>query len=165
MEAAPGFEPGITVLQTVARPNIAPQNQSGPACECEPARTTSPAVRPKPRPADEGIADYLLVHIVVAAAATTATRHAGTSLTLLLGNLGDKSLGREQETGDRRRVLQRRAGHLGRIHDSGFEQVFVLLGRRVEADGALLLLHLLHDDRAFQTGVVDDLTKGLLERA
>jgi hypothetical protein len=48
----------------------------------------------------------------------------GTGLVLLLGKLGDERFGREQEPRDRRRVLERRAGHLGRADDAGLEEVF-----------------------------------------
>ena len=43
------------------------------------------------------------------------------------------ALGREQEPGDRRRVLQRGAGHLGRVDDAGLDQVLELAGEGVEA--------------------------------
>src|ERR1700690_1111253 len=43
-----------------------------------------------------------------------AARRMGGGRILLLGDLGDHALGREQEPSDRSRVLQRRACHLGR---------------------------------------------------
>ena len=50
-------------------------------------------------------------------------------------------------------MLQRRADHLGRIDHPSRDEVFVLLGLRVEPLVVLHLLHALHDDRAFVTGV------------
>src|SRR5450432_2415889 len=84
---------------------------------------------------------------------------------LLLGTLGDERLGRQHERGDRRRVLQRRAHDLRRVDDAGLDEVLVLLGRRVEAEGALAVLDLLDDDRAVDAGVVRDLAQRLLARA
>ena len=66
--------------------------------------------------------------------------------------------------GDRRRVLQRRTGDLGRVDDAGLDQVGQLAGRRVEADRALGGLDLTHDDRAFEAGVVGDVAAGSDER-
>ena len=51
----------------------------------------------------------------------------------LLRLVGDDGLGGEEQRGDRRGVLQRRAGHLGRVDDAGGDQVDVLAGRGVEA--------------------------------
>ena len=44
---------------------------------------------------------------------------------LRLGLLGDQGLGGQQQPGDRRRVLQRRAHDLGRVDDAGLDQVLV----------------------------------------
>ena len=81
-----------------------------------------------------------------------------------LGLVGDERLGGEEQAGDRRRVLQRRTGHLGRVDDAGLEQVDELAGGGVEADGAGLALDLLHDDRTLETGVVGDEPSRRLER-
>ena len=51
----------------------------------------------------------------------------------LLGIVGDGRLGDEDERGDRRGVLQRRAGDLDRVDDAHLEQVAVLAGGGVEA--------------------------------
>src|SRR5277367_2295193 len=72
---------------------------------------------------------------------------------LLLRDLGDHALGREQEPGDRRRVLQRRAGDLGRVDDAGLHEVLVLVGRDVVAEVALAGEYLADDNRAFNTRV------------
>ena len=45
---------------------------------------------------------------------------------LFVRNLGDRSaLGREQQTGDRSRVLQRGAGDLRQVNHAGLHEVFV----------------------------------------
>ena len=46
----------------------------------------------------------------------------------LLRNLGDQTLGGEQQAGDGAGVLQRGARHLLRINDTGLHEVFILLG-------------------------------------
>jgi hypothetical protein len=51
----------------------------------------------------------------------------------LLRLVGDDGLGGEEQRRDRRRVLQRRAGHLGGVDDAGLDQVDVLAGGGVEA--------------------------------
>ena len=51
----------------------------------------------------------------------------------LLGLVGDDGLGGEEQRGDRRGVLQRRARDLRRVDDALREQVAVLAGRGVEA--------------------------------
>ena len=84
---------------------------------------------------------------------------------LLLLDLRDHHLGRQHEARDGRGVLERRLRHLGRVDDPRLEQVLHLLGGRVEADVAALLLELLEDDRALDPRVRDDLAGGLLERA
>src|SRR6187455_1183131 len=55
---------------------------------------------------------------VLAAVAAAARRHGSLPL---LRHLGDERLRRQEETRDRRGVLQRRAAHLGRIDDAGLE--------------------------------------------
>src|SRR5947199_9924329 len=52
---------------------------------------------------------------------------------LLLRDLGDQRLGRQQQARHARRVLQRRAGHLGRVDDAGLAPVDVLLRADVQA--------------------------------
>ena len=49
---------------------------------------------------------------------------------LLLRNLGDHRFGGQHQGRDGGRVLQRRAGHLGRVDDARLHQVFVLVGLR-----------------------------------
>ena len=71
----------------------------------------------------------------------------------LLRNFGDQAFGRQQQTGDGSRVLQRGAGDLLRVHHAGFDEVFVFAGGDVVAFVAFALLDFLHDDRAFDAGV------------
>src|SRR5690606_14379235 len=82
---------------------------------------------------------------------------------LLLGLLGDDGLGGEEQPGDRRGVLQRRPGHLGRVDDARLEHVDVLTGRRVEAVARRKAAHLLDHDAALETGVDGDLLERLLQ--
>ena len=73
---------------------------------------------------------------------------------LLLRLLGHHRLGGEQQRGDARGVLERRAHDLGRVDHAGLHQVLVLLGLGVEAEGALAVLHLVDHDRAVDAGVL-----------
>src|SRR4029077_20679753 len=100
-------------------------------------------------------------HATATAAVATATAAAG----LLLRSLGDERLGGEHERGHRGRVLERRAHDLGRVDDAGLHQVLVLLGRRVEAERALAVLDLLHDDRTVDAAVAGDLAQRFLDGA
>src|SRR5207342_1624072 len=77
----------------------------------------------------------------------------------LLRQLGDHRFGRDHQAGDRRGVLQRGAGDLGRIQDAGFDHVDVLAGRGVVAVGALAFHHLVENDRRLVTGVGHDLAQ------
>src|SRR5271166_4176276 len=51
----------------------------------------------------------------------------------LLRLVGNDGLGRQEQPGDGRRVLQRRAGHLDRVGHAGLQQVLVLTGGGVQA--------------------------------
>src|SRR5207248_10057759 len=56
--------------------------------------------------------------------------------------------------------------HLGRIDDTGLDQVDIFVSRRVEAEVHVFIgANFLDDDRAFVTRVVHDLTQRLFERA
>ena len=79
-----------------------------------------------------------------------------------LGLLGNESLGGEEQSGDRGRVLQGRPGHLGRVDDAGGDQVLVLAGCGVEAEATLAGTNLLDDDTALEAGVDRDLADRLL---
>src|SRR5829696_1408410 len=84
---------------------------------------------------------------------------------LLVGHLGHDRLGGEDVLGDRRGVLQRRAGDHGGVDDARADQVDVLAGGRVEPVAGLGLLDLVDDDGALEAGVLRDLAERLLERA
>src|SRR5688500_13173587 len=103
-----------------------------------------------------------LVHPAHAAARSAAT----TTSALLLPPLDDDRFRREQEAGDRRGVLERRARHLRRVDDARLHQVLVGVGQGVVTEGiALRGANLLDDDRAFTAGVRDDDADRLLDRA
>src|SRR5262249_46252866 len=74
--------------------------------------------------------------------AAHATGHSGGRRLLLLLDLGDESLGREHQSGHRRRVLQRVLGDLRRVDDSRLQHVLDLLTVRVEPVVAALGLEL-----------------------
>src|SRR5450631_3686807 len=83
---------------------------------------------------------------------------------VLLRLVRDDDFGGEEQCGDRRGVLQRRAGDLGRIDDAGLDQVDVLTGGRVQAPAGLEVAHLLDNNSAFEAGVDRDLLQRRLER-
>src|SRR5271165_165076 len=83
----------------------------------------------------------------------------------LLGLVGHQGLGREQQRGDRRRVLQRRAGDLGRVDHTGLDKVLDLAAQGVEAVVALGRLDLAHKHRPFEPGVEGDPAQGLFQRS
>src|SRR5947209_1924974 len=103
------------------------------------------------------------LHHVVAAHAAAATGAAGILLGLRL--VGDQRLGRQDQRPDRRGVLQRRARHLERLHDTGLDHVDQLAGHRVETLAGRRVLHAVHLDAALEAGVLRDLAERLLERA
>src|SRR4029079_12372756 len=79
----------------------------------------------------------------VLAAVTTATTRSRRRL-LLLRDLRDERFRREEQARHRRRVLQRRARHLGRVDDAGLEHVDVPLAVDIVAGELVLALVLLH---------------------
>ena len=93
--------------------------------------------------------------------ATVATR---SSRSCLFGLLGNNDLSGEEEAGDRRCVLQRRARDLGRVDDARGDQVDVLAGLGVEAVTWLELRNLLCHDAALKAGVDRDLLQRSAER-
>src|SRR6266852_3975455 len=95
----------------------------------------------------------------------SARRHSRHAAGLfLLRLLGNHALCREQQTSHRSGVLQRAAHDLGRVDDTGLHQVFELLSRGVEAEGALVVLDLVDDDVAFPSGVARDPAGWFLDR-
>ena len=83
---------------------------------------------------------------------------------LFLRDVGDEALGGEEKTADGRGVLESAAGHLGRIHDTGLDEVHVFAGGDVVAFVAFALLDFGHDERAFHTRVRGELAEGGFDR-
>src|SRR5689334_891015 len=71
--------------------------------------------------------------------------------------------GGEEQTRDRGRVLQGRAGDLGRVDDPGGDQVDVLTGGGVESPAGLQAAYLLRDDAALEACVDGDLLEWSLQ--
>src|SRR5439155_15840783 len=80
-------------------------------------------------------------------------------------HFGGHGLGGDQQTGYRRRALDRRAHDLGRVDNAFGDQIAVFAGLRVEAVGVLVLVHDFADhDRAVCAGIGRDLTGRCLDR-
>src|SRR5215207_3064030 len=92
------------------------------------------------------------------------TAHAAGHRGRLLLGLGHHDVGGDDEAADGGRVLQGAPRDHRRVYDPGRDQVLVLTGEGVEADGVALPPHLVHDDGAVGPGVLGDLTDRLLER-
>src|SRR5712675_1038980 len=86
----------------------------------------------------------LEVHTTHTAHAAATRRHAAAGV--LRRYFRYHGFGGDQKRGDRRRVLDRHANHLGRVDDALGDQVDVFAGLRVEAVGILILLKDLADD-------------------
>src|SRR6188768_4521600 len=84
---------------------------------------------------------------------------------VVLRRFRDHDFRREQQARDRRRVLQRETRDLGRVEDALFQHVAVLARAGVVAVGALARLDGVQDNRGIFTGVFDDLTQRLFDRA
>src|SRR2546421_10384685 len=98
----------------------------------------------------------LEVHTTHTAHAAATRRHAAAGV--LLRYFRYHGFGGDQERGNRSRVLDRHANHLGRVDDALGDQVDVFAGLRVEAVGILILLEDLADDhRAVFAGIDRDL--------
>src|SRR5664280_299431 len=144
-------------------PRVQPTSTAGsPAPGSASCRGVAPAYRNHPsavcwRAGARG--DDLEVH--VSHAATTATRHRRSRLLRLVR---DDHFGRQEQRGDRRGVLQRRAGDLGRVNDAGLDHVDVLAGGRIQAVPGLEVAHLLDHDATFEAGVHRDLLERGLQR-
>src|ERR1700724_1921218 len=87
------------------------------------------------------------------------------AVVLVLRGLGHHNLGREQQARHGGGVLRRERRLLGRVEDARFPHVAELARGRVVAERALAFLHAVENHRGVLTGVVDDLTQGLLDRA
>src|SRR6201992_3587728 len=97
--------------------------------------------------------------------AHAARRHAAMAVLLILRSFSNHDLCREQQTGNGCSVLQRETRDLGRIQDARFEHVPELSRSRVVAERALAFLDAIQNNSSVFTGVVDDLTQRLLDRA
>ena len=75
------------------------------------------------------------------------------SIFFLLRFVGDHRFGSNHQTSDRSGVLQRDAHDLGRIDDSSFDEILVLLGRGVETERAFAVPNFIENYRALGTGV------------
>ena len=75
---------------------------------------------------------------------------------LILRSLGNHHLGRQQQTGNGRGVLQCKTRDLGRIQNSGLQHVTKLARRRVVTERALAVLDAVEDHSRIFTGVVND---------
>src|SRR6266487_2530192 len=118
-----------------------------------------PATRDRPSQACRvpgTLRTWLEVHV---AAATRGGRRL-----LLLRLLHDDGLGGEEQPRDRRRVLQRRTGHLGRVDDARLEHADVLAGRGVQAVTRVEPADLLDNHTALEAGVHRDLLQRLFKR-
>jgi hypothetical protein len=85
----------------------------------------------------------------------THVRHAAAAAAALgLRLVSDHGFRGEEQSPNRRCVLQRGSNDLGRDADAGLDQVLVGLGGRVEAVGSLEALDLVDDDRSFDARVL-----------
>ena len=91
----------------------------------------------------------------------TAHRHFG----LILLGITDDALGGEEHAGDAGSVLQSHTCHFGRVDDAGSAEVLVAVCACVVAVVALLVLHVVDDDAAFQACILDNLTQRLFDGA
>ena len=85
---------------------------------------------------------------------------------LLLRLLGHHGLGGDEQAGHRRGILQSGAHDLGRVDHALLDEVAVLAGRGVVAEGIVVLVDDLADDHgAVLAGVLGDLPRRCLKRA
>src|SRR3990172_1304972 len=97
-------------------------------------------------------------------------RHRRRGRLVLLGDVGDEGLGRQDHRGDRGGILQGALGRFGRIDDAGLDHVDVLAPHDVETEVLVLLLGLLaanglEHDGAVLPGVFRDLAQRDFQRA
>ena len=84
---------------------------------------------------------------------------------LVLRALRNEALGGEHQRCNRGSVLEGGADHLDGVDDAHLEEVAVLVRSGVVAEVVFAFFDLVDDDRAFETGVADDLAEGLLDGA
>src|SRR5882762_3071802 len=112
--------------------------------------------RPKPR-------RELHIHPFHSAHPAHSAVGMASGILLLLDQLGHHCLGGEQQPGNRSRVLQRGAAHLGRIEHAHLDQIAELLGLGIEAGVAFPFRDLVHDHRGFGAGIGDDHAQRLFQ--
>src|SRR5207247_4855069 len=103
------------------------------------------------------VVSCLVIHAAHSAHAAAGHRRSF----FLFRNLRHERFGGEQQTGDRRGVLQRGARDLGWIDDPRLDQVGVFVSGDVVAFVAFAFLHFLDDERAFLARIVGELTRRL----
>src|SRR6185312_3859739 len=108
-------------------------------------------------PAPVGYASGSEVH-------AAAVGHTASGGLVLLRLVYDYGFGGEEQRRDRCRVLQRRAGDLGRVDDAGLDQVLVLAGGRVQAMPWGQATDLLGHHATLVAGVDGDLLQRSLQR-
>src|SRR5882757_10844400 len=91
--------------------------------------------------------------------AHAAWRHSAMAVLLILRSLGNHYFCRQQQTGNRRCVLQRETCDLGRVQDARIEHVTELSRGGVVAERALAFLDAVEDHSGIFTSVIDDLTQ------
>ena len=86
-------------------------------------------------------------------------RHRRWRRLVLLREVGDQDIRRQDHRRNGRGVLERAADHLDGIDNPGLEHIDVFAGIGVKADVAAPLNDLLDDDRAIDAAVVGDLAE------
>src|SRR5471030_530884 len=87
------------------------------------------------------------------------------SLVSVILNGTDHGFGSEHQGSDGSGILERRTSHLGGVDHAGFDQVFVLIGRRIETVVRVFVAaDRLHHNGAFAAGVVNQLPQGFFAR-
>ncbi len=85
------------------------------------------------------------------------------SIPLLLRLIGDHSLSRDHQAGNRRRILQRDTDDFGGVDDSCFDEIFIIFGGGIKAESAFSVLDLVENNRAIRPSVAGDPTGWLFE--
>src|SRR5215208_6624675 len=123
----------------------------------------APKERPRIAPASR-VFRRLEVSLVVHSTHASAARHRGSRF--LLRRLRHHGLRRDEQAGNRRRVLKSHADHLCRIYDPGAQHVDILFRLGVEAEALRLVgQNPADDDRSLDARVLGDLPDRSLDRA
>src|SRR3954463_3327982 len=126
-----------------------------------PPNARGPGESPGPRSTSQARAQRRRACLHHAAHVGHAAAHAGP---VLVRDLGDDGLGREDVLRDRGGVLERRARDHRRVDDALGDEVDDLAGGRVQALALLRLAHVVDHDGALEARVLGDLAERLLER-